>query len=343
MQDSPFLRYPVLQVRPYGLIAYDRTEYPTARRKEANAAAFRMRSGEAQYLGLLTPGARKRLKRSIQLICAIAEPKTAIAYKTGKEFKFKLNFITLTLPGKQGEITDSEIKKKCLEPFLLDARRHWKCRSYIWRAERQKNGNLHFHLVTDTYIPYDQLRDTWNRKLNNLGFIDRFEQKHGHRHPNSTDVHAIHNIRNLASYFSKYMAKGERVAEDLYRVPFARQIWHEKMLIAKGVKYKRVLTREESRIDGKLWDCSQNLKIKANCEMLLESEQLEIWQEAEKDSSVKVVHSDTCTIMFLNPWQFKKYVRGYTLQKYLEWLALIKAPPNADNCSQPDTRHGATH
>lgn len=325
MQGNPnIVTYPVLQIKPYGLMVYDRVENHGPAFRHIEHSESTLVPEKPAYAGLMTPGARKRLKRAIQLIVATALPKTAMNFKLNKEFRFKLNFITLTLPCKQGTHTDKEIKAKVLDVWIKAAKRRFKLGSYIWRAERQKNGNLHFHLVTDCYIPYDQLRDTWNDRLNALGYIDEFEKKHGHRHPNSTDVHAIKKVRNLAAYFSKYMAKGERTAEELYRVPWARQIWHEKLLVAPGVKYKRVATREESRIDGKLWDCSVNLKQKQNCEMLLEGQQLEVFSRANEDPEVRQVSTDHCLILFFSPQQFRHYIRGPMLAQYKAWLASIR-------------------
>ena len=328
------IRYPVVQVRPYGLLAYDRVEWPTRRLHPNRADKFVSEAGKAQYEGSLTTGAKKRLKRAIQTITAIAEPKTAFNAATGKDFTFRLNFITLTLPAAQGDIRDKQIKKQCLEPFLLQARRWFKLRSYIWRAERQKNGNLHFHIVTDTFIPYDQLRDLWNLKLNNLKFIDKFEQKHKHKHPNSTDVHALKKVKNLSAYFAKYMAKDAETAEQRMRIPFARQIWHEKLIMAKGVKYKRILTRKESLIEGKVWDCSSNLKLPGNAELLLEGEQATLFNKAIKELPTQVRRTDQCTIIFLEKPDWKKYIKGPLLQAWQEWCNARKElkepddPPN---------------
>jgi hypothetical protein len=325
MSGNPnIVSYPVMQIRPYGLVCYDRVENHGPAYRNAGHHQLTPFKEKDAYAGLMTSHARKRLKRAIQLIVATAQPKKAMNFKLNQEFTFKLNFITLTLPGPQGNITDKEIKSKVLDVWIKAARRRFKLGSYIWRAERQKNGNLHFHLVTDVYIPYDQLRDTWNNRLNALGFIDRFEQKHGHRHPNSTDVHAIKKVRNLAAYFTKYMAKGERCAEDLYRVPYARQIWHEKLLLKPGVQYKRVHTREESRIDGKLWDCSVNLKQKHNCEMLIEGQAAEVLTKASSNPEVRQVSTDHCLILFFSPAQFKHYIRGAMLEQYRGWLASIR-------------------
>lgn len=306
MANNGYIRYPVMQIRPYGLMVYERTEYDIKpRRKDRTpltpdqpdpiSSKFEENTGIAQYHGHLTPGARKRLKRAIQLICAIAEPKTAMNFKLNKEFKFKLNFITLTLPVPQGDRTDKQIKKEVLDVWLKSAKRLFKLRSYIWRAERQKNGNLHFHIVTDTYLPYDQLRDSWNNRLNRLGMIDEFEKKHGHRHPNSTDVHAIKKVRNLAAYFSKYMAKDAPI---------------------------------DQPIDGKLWDCSRNLKYSKNCETMLESEALETWMRVINDPEVKTKELDYCSIAFLTRPQFKKYIIGDMKTHYVSWLSVIRNIPD---------------
>jgi hypothetical protein len=276
--------------------------------------------GRKAYTGMMTPGSRKRLKRAIQILCAIAEPKTAMNFKLNKEFKFKLNFITLTLPSPQGQITDQEIHKRCLDPWIKKAKRRFHLRSYIWRAERQGNGNLHFHIVTDTYIPYDELRDTWNDNLNALGFIDRFEHKHGHRHPNSTDVHAIKQVKNLAAYFSKYMAKGERCAEDLQgRAPLRHKLT-KPLAVHQELKLKRVLSLAESRINGRTWDCSTNLKVKGNCEMLIEGDAAAVFQLAEADPEVRQFSTETCLILFLSPQQFRKYIKGELHDRYQAWL-----------------------
>lgn len=303
-----------MQIRPYGLMTYERVEYPTRRPKGkhhwqpglmeiSQPTDFDRQTGQAQYKGDLSPGAKKRLKRAIQLILAIAEPKTAMNWKMNKEFKFKLNFITLTLPGMQGDITDKSIKSKVLDVWLKSAKRRFKLRSYIWRAERQKNGNLHFHLVTDTYIPYDQLRDTWNVRLNALGFIDRFEKKHGHRHPNSTDVHAIHNVKNLAGYFSKYMAKD---------------------------------AKKDQPIDGKVWDCSRNLKHKSNCETFLEGQALDIWNKAMNDTTLNSKSTEYCHIIFLNLTQFDSYVTGVLRSEYDSWLNVIRNIPDDQSKKPPE-------
>ena len=344
------LRYPVLQIKPYGLMVYERIEYPFKRSKKGitgnplaktdnstdspittgnrMSPAFEANTGSAQYHGFMSPGSKKRLRRAIMLITAIAEPKKAMNFKLNKEFTFRLNFVTLTLPCPQGAYSDKILKSKILDPFLKSAKRTMKLRSYIWRAERQKNGNLHFHLITDTYLPYDQLRDSWNKRLNHLGYIDIFEKKHGHRHPNSTDVHATWNVDNLVGYFLKYMTKDEPTRENCT----AQVPWSKPKHIIKPRKNQKSMvlipSTAETKIDGKIWDCSKNLKHKSNCEDILEGESLDCWNSAVADPFVKLKKTDHCTMAFLSPAQFQKYVTGSIKIRYLEWLSVIRNIPD---------------
>lgn len=103
------------------------------------------------------------------------------AVKQAKD-AYLCTFVTLTLPAKQ-QHTDKELTKYCLNPFLSYARKYFKVRYFIWKKELQKNGNLHFHLVTDRFIDYNCLRRAWNRVLNSgkvagvdkpFDYVDRY-------------------------------------------------------------------------------------------------------------------------------------------------------------------------
>lgn len=303
-----FTRYPVLQVRSWGLLAYDRIEWHQGKRKRktnntttnTNTTANHHDLSIKSYTGQLTPFAKKKLKRAIQLMVASAKEKEATNFKTNQIFKFKVNFVTLTLPFEQGDITDKQIKKEVLDPFIKRLRRKLKLNNYVWRAERQKNGNLHFHMVTDTYLHYEKIRNDWNDCLNKLGFIDKFEAKHGHRNPNSTDVHAVWKVKNLTQYFIKYMSKGGN---------------------------------EGDVINGKVWDCSQALKTKKNCEMMLEGEALDIWQKAYESGKNEVKNDTNYCLIFLTPSQFGKHIKGNILTLWEEYLAMIRG----DAVSSPMT------
>jgi hypothetical protein len=160
--------------------------------------------------------------------------------RTKKPLDFYLSFVTLTLPAYQMH-SDKELKRKALNPFLIYAKRKWKIKTWIWKAEPQKNGNIHFHLLFDRFIPWQEVRKMWIKILEPLGYIDEFFKKHNHRNPNCTDIHGLQKdkkgdkITFVGAYLAKYMSKSEK-------------------LNFKGEQVK------DRPIDGKIWGRSENLQ-----------------------------------------------------------------------------------
>jgi hypothetical protein len=115
-------------------------------------------------------------------------------------------FVTLTLPAQQIH-SDQLIKRQVLMPFLQEAKRKWKMKHYFWRAELQKNYNIHFHLVMDVYVNKEELQQAWNAHCESLGYLSRFEKKFNHRNPPSTHVEAIRDVEKMTNYVCKYITK----------------------------------------------------------------------------------------------------------------------------------------
>src|SRR5690625_31792 len=216
----------------------------------------------------LSDKAQKRIKHAINWMCYLSKKRNV--RRSGGRFlsDFQISFVTLTLPSKQKH-SHSVIKSKCLNRFLTVARAKWGIENYVWKAELQKNGNIHFHLTTDKYIPYMAIRREWNAAIAKLGYITEyadkfknmsFEEYHAFRssrgssdrkknkrgfdygnasnwaQPNTTDVHSVKNIKNLAAYMAKYLTK---------------ELTHENSTAAE-------IESAES-YKGRLWYCSQSL------------------------------------------------------------------------------------
>jgi len=120
---------------------------------------------------------------------------------------FRLNMLTLTLCAPQMH-DDKYIKSKMLNLFLQRLRDQYNLKSYIWRAERQENGRIHFHITTNIYLPHAEMRKIWNEVQAKHGYIDAYKKCGGNGNPNGTDVHSVYKVRKLAAYICKYMAKG---------------------------------------------------------------------------------------------------------------------------------------
>lgn len=189
--------------------------------------------------GKISKIAERKIKKAIDYQLAVTTEKKVTDRITGRTIKMKLAFITLTLPSQQKH-TDKEIISKLLNQFLIEIKKYYRVKNYIWRAEKQENGNVHFHILIDKFIPYQELRDRWNRITEKLGYVTRYrlEQENWHKNgfkvrvnllktwsyekqktayergskqhwhsPNSTDIHSLQKIINIKSYITKYITK----------------------------------------------------------------------------------------------------------------------------------------
>lgn len=182
---------------------------------------------------------KSKIRDSIQLLFELSKPRTVWVSSNKPIYNFRASFVTLTLPSKQIH-SDLEIKK-CLNNFLTRLRQTYKIDNYIWKAELQKNENIHFHLVLDIYIPFQAIRYYWNLAINVLGYVDRYSDKmqklslseyaevRGKRvadvliayqkgchckwsNPPSEQAVAVRSKKQLAVYLSKYLTKSTKKA-----------------------------------------------------------------------------------------------------------------------------------
>ncbi len=242
------------------------------------------------YTGKLTDFAKRNIKFAINLLVAQAKWKEVINPATDTPYKFKVNFITLTLSAKQGSLSDKTIKNEMLSPWIRVMRDTFNLRSYVWRAERQQNGNIHFHFVTDTYILYSDIRDNWNHQQAKFHFIDDFRNKNKSEFPNSTDVHSVIHIRNLAAYLVKYMSKNERALDT---------------------------------IEGKIWDCSSNLKTKERAALVMSSSDFKMVDELHKSMPDRFIKQDNCTIIRMSENEMSRFLPSEHRKLYREWLQSV--------------------
>lgn len=223
---------------------------------------------ENSHNGKVSDKARKKLECCLQWLLYSAKNKKVVDVDTGKTFFFKINFITLTLSAPQVH-SDQEITNRCLGNFLDTLKKQCGVVNYLWRAEAQANGNIHYHVVTDKYIHHSDIRRYWNQSQQLLGYIDSFCFSKKHRNPNSTDIHSVKHVKRLSSYLSKYMAKnrafgciGElrlingKQVEVLYG---SKQYKNENADQKKGRVIGHVLGGLIRPIECRLWGCNREL------------------------------------------------------------------------------------
>jgi hypothetical protein len=251
--------------------------------------------------GRISEVAKKKLKKAIDYTVYLAQPKSLPHTLHGKDFKFKLNFITLTLASTQIH-SDLEIKNKIFQPMLNAFRQKYGVINYVWRAEKQGNGNIHFHIITDKFIPWNELRNDWNKFQQNLGYVTRYREAQVEYHkagfklrpdklkhwpaekqfeaykrglkcqwdnPNSSDVHSLRTVTNVRNYFLKYLTKDEQSDHD-----------------------RPNQQGQYSNLAGRLWGCSSRLTKIKGARTDIDSELTEELQKLSKDDKVHFVQSE---------------------------------------------------
>lgn len=174
------------------------------------------------HKGKLSDKSITKLRNSINWLTSSAQWKPIWWQQESRFIYFKVNFITLTVPKQptgDGEI-NGQLFSKMLNTWLVYSRKYHYLKNYVWKYERGEEGKLHIHLTTDTFIPWQKVRDSWNRIMQSHGLIDDYFKEYGHYDPNSTDIHACKKVDDLAAYLCKYMSKSTGLEEK-----FKNRIW----------------------------------------------------------------------------------------------------------------------
>lgn len=179
------------------------------------------------YSGEVTQGARKRIAIAVNLMLLSTPWRKFFNPILKKEVSHRLSFITLTISCSDRLLSASEAYTMLLKPFLQWLTITAGAKKYIWKAELQKRGQIHYHVTTDLWLNYTILKEKWNYLQKKNGLLKEYFETKGHFQPNSTDIRSVKNLTNIEAYLTKYLAK-------------------------KG--------SENDITIGKIWDCSKNLK-----------------------------------------------------------------------------------
>lgn len=291
---------PTLKISPAFIVAYSTKVETKQRNKNVYWNFGTDDTKKKTYSGEMTEGSQKRLKEKCELLNAITTPKSYVNSRTGKRTSFKLIFVTLTLSAPQGKVTDKELKQFVLKPFIRTMKTKG-MRNYIWKAERQKNGNLHFHLFMDSFIYHTVIRKVWNQYQEKFNFISQFEAKWGHRNPNSTDVEAIRDEKGVTNYMIKYMMKSPK--ED---------------------KEEEEIGASEVDIFGRCWDCSERLKIKNNTAEFATDEEFDLINQAVESGHLVKHSMDFCTLFFYRGKRKEQYLPPTLMNRYKSYISKVR-------------------
>lgn len=196
------------------------------------------------YSGQMTKGSKKRMTKAVSLLVQSSKMKRIYNPVTHRYQYFQLSFITLTLACTSENFTAKDAHKMLLEPFLLYLRRKHQVKNYVWKAELQERGQVHYHITIDKFVLYTDLRDKWNALQDQYGLLDDYRAKYGNKIPNSTDVHSIKRVKNIEAYLVKYISKD---VSSEYGNSVGGKVWDCNMSLKKGKYYSTPVTYEMER------------------------------------------------------------------------------------------------
>lgn len=246
----------------YSFISYKRIEGESTRR----AINFRCTPTFVSKSEIQSLKSQSRLKNSIGWLLLFADKKHVyskagrINKKTGilqHHFYFKLAFLTLTLSDRQKH-SDEYIKEHMLQPFLYWLTRYYKA-NYVWKAESQLNGNIHFHLTIDTFVPWKSIRAKWNSILSKHGYCSVMQDGSNDRGDAAISIKSVLNNDTCARDIGGYMSKKDLPKDVLmkafkYLVDGDFEIHDATVKAYKWIKKIKELPKKKKEI----FDCVKN-------------------------------------------------------------------------------------
>lgn len=268
-----------------------------------------------QHLGDLSLKAYKRIKKSINWLEYIAENKV-----NKNNVEYKVSMITLTIPSFSAEIEEKRLKK-VLNQFLTYARITYNLKSYVWKAELTKAGNLHYHLLTSEILGVSDVKMKWNDLLLKEGLLNDYILKFGsmsecdYKKLRFDQCERYGNVYNNVQVVQAY-SYGCRTGWTQPRSVQIDEIPIQDSLAGYLSKYISKTAKKEGGSDpgvnilkGRIWGCSRNLSMSNKLSFKIEQDDTKYIQMLHNLTSFARSYDD---IVFRDEKGFDKIV-GYKL------------------------------
>mgnify|MGYP007112207977 CR=1 FL=1 len=304
MNELSTIRIPVMSFRSSGVLYYEvnadhRNRLLSSSKFQENALKLEKRE---RYKGYVSDGVKKRMKKCITLLLQSTPYKYKTNPVTGRTMAHKVSFITLTTPTHEKSLDAKFCHKHLLEPLLRILRRKHNLKSYIWKVELQSNGQVHYHITGDSVIHHRELRNIWNGLLDKNSMLQEFEQRYGHKDPNSTDIHNVYKVRNLEAYLVKYICK----------------------------EYQN-----ETRLNAKIWDCSQNIKQADYFKFHLDTTSHQIIKQLQQTQQVITKYFEKAIFFDFKTNDYYTFFKESIINNFFEYLKSIQEWKPTQNLVKP--------
>lgn len=180
-------------------------------------------------------GTPENPQQRIERLRLLRDRKQTLSFRSKNKIKQKAlglfragrckTFVTLTFINK----VDDRIAQKCLQDYIRNWRKDYGQQlNYIYVAERQRNGNVHFHILTSNkFFDIKKENNRWVRVQYNNGLkffykgqpVPRadieamIDQDYLSDILNPFDVNAVYDRHGVVNYVSRYVTKKKNVDE----------------------------------------------------------------------------------------------------------------------------------
>jgi hypothetical protein len=276
----------------------------------------------------LSKKAKSNMNNCFRWLHMISNYKRVYSKAENKTFSFLFSFITLTLSDVQHH-SDDYIKSHMLEPFLKWMSRSWSAHSYIWKAEAQNNGNIHFHITTNKFIHWKSIRTKWNRLLQAHQYCKVYQDGTNDKGDSATEVRAVRNNNEISKYIAAYSSKKDLFKSLKDKVTRKKQYIFSEACTLNNHFYMKEnfrqmicsdgMVREYKRlIHGRLWGASVNLNQSACIINELNAAYQETEQVLKHDELTDKKYFDYSTVYLYKKkiWPYLPYtIKSYYNEK----------------------------
>ena len=171
---------------------------------EAQRAAL----DEPKFTGVMSKRTQNKLIDILQNWQDTIDHYQSIRLSGSDETNRDLRLLTLTLSSVQRH-SDIFVKRNLLNTFLICMVSKQPCIKYLWKAETQKNGNIHFHIIIDRFLHKEWVLDQWNKIQRTTGYAPQKDVIELRKLCPSTRIESLRDKDSGINYVAKYVCKND--------------------------------------------------------------------------------------------------------------------------------------
>lgn len=240
------------------------------------------------YKGTMSKETRNKLKTKLDTWVTLVQVFNMQKIRKYRRKETYITFLTLTLP--QAQTTpDKEITNNCLSRFIEKLKYKYEIINYFWRAERQENGNIHYHLLLDRYIEKTELQISWNKTLKKNNLMNEYAKKFKSYNPPTTRIKALPPNNSAKNYLVKYSLKEE----------------------------------ENGEINGRVWYCSKSISNLKPCTFTSALITRDIINYILSNFNIKTYETEFSTTILVQDSELFETEKGFPFQIQLSYMLLL--------------------